>query len=572
MRGVNVARLAVPLIAALVGSNCSDTSDPGETPHTGELRIVVSVSGSDVDSDGFSLVVDGSIRPLPGQATTFTEMRAGEHNVRLEGLAANCQAAENPRTVTVAAGRTTVVEFAVVCTAMGTLSVKITSAGEDYPAAGYWLSVDDGRGGYRTVGANGTATFQLLGGTSTLELTGTPQNCTIADGNRRTVTITSGETTEITFIVTCVPTHGVVRITTVTIGTDPDRNGYSLSLMRPDTAVELTLPTQGTVQTRRIRQGAYEATLQRNTVNCQVTGDNPRLITVTAETLDVRYEIFCEPVPKLAFDDGDFGDLWIINAQGEGKYRLFPPALVARQPRWSPDGRKIVFTSRRDGNQEIYVGNADGSGVTRLTNSPGASHSAAWSPDGSRIVFVEANSTAAADPTSELYVMNADGSNLVRLTSNNEFDGYPDWSPLSNQIAFTVEREGNRDIYVMTIDGLNVTRITTSAEPEYGPAWSPDGRKLAFARTACHGTSPCYPHARIILSDAAGGNQKVLAPGDAPAWSPDGRSIAYNAYYCDAYYAYYYDSYCTHSGIGFMGTNGIMLESNLHGFNPSWHR
>src|SRR5262249_56484687 len=90
------------------------------------------------------------------------------------------------------------------------------------------------------------------------------------------------------------------------------------------------------------------------------------------------------------------------------------------RPDWSPDGRKIAFTSNREGNPEIYVMNADGSDPVRLTFSNGASsNSAHWSPNGNRIVFSSNRDFYPAIPNpegpgSEIYVMNADGTDLTR--------------------------------------------------------------------------------------------------------------------------------------------------------------
>src|SRR6266852_3536473 len=80
---------------------------------------------------------------------------------------------------------------------------------------------------------------------------------------------------------------------------------------------------------------------------------------------------------------------------------------------WSPDNKKIAFTSDRDGNSEVYVMNADGKNVRRLTNTRATERAAVWSPDGKRIVF-----SSDGDGPSEIYVMDADGSNLVCLTRN----------------------------------------------------------------------------------------------------------------------------------------------------------
>ena len=97
-----------------------------------------------------------------------------------------------------------------------------------------------------------------------------------------------------------------------------------------------------------------------------------------------------------------------------------------RQP-WANSNKqyKIAFTSRRDGNAEIYVMNADGSGLKNLTNNPAPDYDACWSPDGQRIVFVSDR-----DGNGEVYVMNADGSGQKNLTNNPAFDGLPSWQPV----------------------------------------------------------------------------------------------------------------------------------------------
>ncbi len=92
---------------------------------------------------------------------------------------------------------------------------------------------------------------------------------------------------------------------------------------------------------------------------------------------------------------------------------------------WSPDGRKIVFVSDRDGNGEIYVMNADGSEQRRLTRDPGNDSSPAWSPDGQMIAFERDLPSGG-----ELHVMNADGSRDRSLTRNGVRFVIPyAWSP-----------------------------------------------------------------------------------------------------------------------------------------------
>ena len=76
--------------------------------------------------------------------------------------------------------------------------------------------------------------------------------------------------------------------------------------------------------------------------------------------------------------------------------------------------------------------------------------------------------------------MNDDGSGIVRLTDHPSFDSFGGWSPDGRTIAFTSEREGNRDIHLIGADGSEVTRLTNSPEGEGSLQWSPDGRQMLF--------------------------------------------------------------------------------------------
>ncbi len=193
------------------------------------------------------------------------------------------------------------------------------------------------------------------------------------------------------------------------------------------------------------------------------------------------------------------------------------------EPAWSPDGRRIAFTSTRSStpgapvlHQEIYVMNADGSGVTRVTNNPAqdAVHPA-WSPDGRRIAFTS---------FSDIYVANADGSGSpINLTNDQPPDAQPSWSPDGTRIAYESERDNHAEIIVMNADGSGRARLTNSLE-NFQPDWSPDGSQIAF-------TSGRDGNAEIYVMNADGSAQTNLTndpgPDGEPAWSPDGQQIAF---------------------------------------------
>ena len=129
---------------------------------------------------------------------------------------------------------------------------------------------------------------------------------------------------------------------------------------------------------------------------------------------------------KIAFiseplDTGYSGEVYVMNADGSGKRRLAPafPGM-----RWSPDGRKIAFSTWQDSTSDVYVMNADGSGQQRLTSDAGWDGSPAWSPDGHAIAFAR---NPAGRRSSELYIMNPDGSGRRRLTRSG---AQPLWSQI----------------------------------------------------------------------------------------------------------------------------------------------
>lgn len=144
-------------------------------------------------------------------------------------------------------------------------------------------------------------------------------------------------------------------------------------------------------------------------------------------------------------------------------------------PAWSPDGKRIAFTSTADNNQELYSANRDGGDLVRLTHDPAIDCHPAWSPDSTRIVF----STARWGDL-ELAVMSADGASIMRLTESRGIDDYPVWSPDGKRIAFTSNRDGNFEIYVMNADGSGPVNVSQHEAVDNFAAWSPDGG-LTFA-------------------------------------------------------------------------------------------
>jgi Tol biopolymer transport system component len=181
---------------------------------------------------------------------------------------------------------------------------------------------------------------------------------------------------------------------------------------------------------------------------------------------------------------------------------------------------KIVFSSNRDGNEEIYTMNPDGSNVTRLTNNSANDQYPSWSADGTKIVF-DSN----RDGNFEIYVMDADGSNQTRLTSNSSLDAIPSWSPGGNKILFYSNRDGNDEIYVMNSDGTSQTNCTNNSASDVQAVWSPDGTKIAFESTRS-GSAQVF----TMNANCSNVTQRTSSGSNGGAdWSPDGSQIAFHS-------------------------------------------
>lgn len=182
-------------------------------------------------------------------------------------------------------------------------------------------------------------------------------------------------------------------------------------------------------------------------------------------------------------------DIYMMNIDGTGRKRLTDFGGRTWWPRWSPDGKHIVFilTEMGEANQyDIFVMDADGSNVKQLTDTDVSESFPDWSPNGDKIVF------SSGDVNEHVIkIMDADGSNVQQLTSGGQhmYDDAPNWSPDGSKIAFASNRDqydANNvfEIYVMDVDGANQTRLTTNLANDYLPVWSPDGSQIAFTSWA----------------------------------------------------------------------------------------
>jgi hypothetical protein len=335
--------------------------------------------------------------------------------------------------------------------------------------------------------------------------------------------------------------QGELEVTTVTGGTNPDVDRYTLTVDedRPrcpracgghSTTRWQSIGINETVTVPSVNAGRRTVELQDVPPNCQVGGYNPQEVWITeATTSAVSFEVSCSEGSaqrgRIAFERTEDGmppwdqDIYVIEADGTGLENLTNTGAAHREEEleWSPDGTRIAFVRDVD----IYVMNADGTGLQRFTNTAEPEAQPTWSPDGSQIAF------AGGDPNADIYVIDADGGTALRLTHNTgrDFSHSPDWSPDGSRIAFHGRREINREgflsIFVINTDGTGDTRLTDNTLHPGGTfAWSADGLHIAFQSGF-----------DIYLVDPDGSAPPVQLTSDGElflGWSPDSRVLLYD--------------------------------------------
>ena len=205
----------------------------------------------------------------------------------------------------------------------------------------------------------------------------------------------------------------------------------------------------------------------------------------------------------------------------------------------APTRAKIVFTSTRDGNGEIYMMNADGSGEVRLTDHPGDDFDPVWSPTGEHIAFV---SEREHQGLYDIYLMDADGQNIRKAFSDMEYRTAPTWSPDGQNIAYhTYSPVPDWAVYFDRLGGGKAERLSEAAMTRGGfPAWSPDGTEIAFTDVVAGPPVRIAPLAvgipmemHIWIINLQTHEKERLLPrlrsGDTyyPVWSPDGTKLAF---------------------------------------------
>jgi Tol biopolymer transport system component len=171
----------------------------------------------------------------------------------------------------------------------------------------------------------------------------------------------------------------------------------------------------------------------------------------------------------------------------------------------SPKGDKIVFTSTRNGDLDLYIMDIDGKNVKQLTHSLGYDGGAFFSPDGTKLVFrasrPEGKDTVeykdllekglVAPTNMEIYTMNIDGSDMKQITHLGKANWAPFYHPSGKKIIFSSNHHSAKgwdfQLWMINEDGSGLTQITTESNFNAFAMFSPDGKRLVFSSNRNNG-------------------------------------------------------------------------------------
>ncbi len=177
--------------------------------------------------------------------------------------------------------------------------------------------------------------------------------------------------------------------------------------------------------------------------------------------------------------------LYVMDANGKNMRLLVPQGV---QPAWSPEGNCIAYSKdpRCGGvcaNWDIFILDLEKKTERSLTNDPDYYETVRdWSRDGRFLLLDSNNPTDNPEGDWEIYVMDTQGNYVARLTDNDVYDVSPRWSPDGSKIAYSAFDGKDWDIFVMDADGSNKRNLSNddnlfSSEP----CWSPDGSKILYS-------------------------------------------------------------------------------------------
>ncbi len=240
------------------------------------------------------------------------------------------------------------------------------------------------------------------------------------------------------------------------------------------------------------------------------------------QTLTGREGLFNSRIAFIRAQKEGFRELWLIRPDGGEEIPLVK-GTICMSPSWSHDGRKVLYTSLRSRNPDLYVVDIFDGTVKLLSQNPGPNVSASWSPDG-RWIALAMRGEKPGD--TDLYLMSADGGSLKPLLVSPHVEVSPCWSPDGKRIAFVSDRTGTPQIYIYDLGSGKFSRLTNFGSYNAWPSWSPKGDWIAFS-------GRWQGQFKLFIIRPDGSDLRMITPyaGDheRPSWAPNGRHLVFSS-------------------------------------------
>lgn len=249
--------------------------------------------------------------------------------------------------------------------------------------------------------------------------------------------------------------------------------------------------------------------------NIYIIAGGVRAMEQTYQTRDFAFASGGKKIVYAANDPLAIG-IYLHDLKQHASTRLLAAANNVGEPALSPDSSRIAFVQYEEDTSQIMTTAVDSTDLRQLTHDNSFNWTPRWSPDGRRLLFEttrnELPGGGEGGGQRDIYVMDADGNNLVNLTPNS-YGHHASWSPDGKQIAYM----NNGSIFIMNSDGSSKKDVSHGKVRDSEPAWSPDGQWIAFTRTPKNSrTMDIW----IMKSDGTGQRQITFNEGTTTSYCP----------------------------------------------------
>ncbi len=247
-------------------------------------------------------------------------------------------------------------------------------------------------------------------------------------------------------------------------------------------------------------------------------------------------------------------EIYRMNFDGSRVRRLTRKGNISLYPRWSPDGRFIVYSSYLNRQPVVFLQTMAGGSGRVVVRRPGVNLTPAFTPSGDRLAV-----TMSHTGRTNIFLVDLAGKIIKKLTNGYGIDVAPVFSPDGLSMAYVSDQGGTPQIYILNMQSGKSRRLTFGFKYCAAPDWSPRGDRIAF-QAMVDGTF------QVVSLNPDGSDLQILTSGwgggEDPSWSPDGRLIAYASRKTGRYQIYV------------MTANGRPIKrlTNLPGDNtdPAW--